>query len=94
MLPGVPPLAQAASIAGFEVLTWCGIFVPAGTPADVIRRLNAEMDKAVASPDVRASLAALGVRPEGGTPDELGGLLRQETERWGKLIADHHLNVN
>jgi tripartite-type tricarboxylate transporter receptor subunit TctC len=94
MLPGVPPLAQATSIPDFEVLTWCGIFVPAGTPPDVIRRLNAEMNKAVASSEVRESLAVLGVRAEGGTPDALGGLLQQETERWGKLIVDHHLNVN
>ncbi len=65
-LPDLPTMAEAG-MKGYETSTWGGLLAPAGTPKDVVARLNAEANKALAAPDVREKLAAAGIEPAGGT---------------------------
>ena len=85
LFPDVPTLAESG-MPGFEVGAWQGIMAPAGTPRPVIDRLNAEIVKALQSPDVRARLAVQGAEPLGSTPDEYAVYVRKELERWGRIV--------
>lgn len=93
LLPGVPPLAVAASLPGFEVLSWYGTFVPAGTPPERIKILNAAINDALKAPDVRKSLAKIGIRPEGGSPEVLAKLWHSEIDRWSRLVSEHQIST-
>jgi tripartite-type tricarboxylate transporter receptor subunit TctC len=86
-LPDVPTIAETL-IPGFEVGAWQGIMVPARTPAAIIAALNAAALAALADAEVRAKLAEQGTEPLGTTPDEYGRILREETARWGRVIAE------
>jgi tripartite-type tricarboxylate transporter receptor subunit TctC len=85
LFPDVPTLAESG-MPGFEVGAWQGIMAPAGTPRPVIDRLNAEIVKALHSPDVRAKLAVQGAEPLGSTPDEYAAYVKKELERWGRVV--------
>ncbi|MHB1124526.1 MAG: tripartite tricarboxylate transporter substrate binding protein [Ramlibacter sp.] len=85
LFPDVPTLAESG-MPGFEVGAWQGIMVPAATPKAVVDRLNAEIGKALQSPDVRARLAAQGAEPLGSTPDEYAAYVRKELARWAGLV--------
>lgn len=87
LLPEVPTVAEAG-LPGYRTVSWNGILAPAGTPKDVIAKLNAEINKALASPEVQKSLATDGSEPRGGSPEEFGRFIAEETQRWGKLIKD------
>ena len=87
VLPEVPTLHEAG-IAGFDAAAWQGIVVPAGTPADIINRLNAEVNKALTHPDVIAKLAAQGTDILGGTAAQYAAHLRSEMPRWAKAVKD------
>jgi tripartite-type tricarboxylate transporter receptor subunit TctC len=86
-LADVPTVAETL-IPGFEVGAWQGIMVPARTPAAVIAALNAAALGALADAEVRAKLAEQGTEPLGSTPEEYGRILREETARWGRVIAE------
>ena len=86
-LPGVPTVAESG-LPGFEVTAWFGLFAPAKTPKPVIDKLNAELVKILAMPDVRQRLSGHGVEPGGGSPEAMGNLLVNEIDRWGKLIKE------
>jgi tripartite-type tricarboxylate transporter receptor subunit TctC len=81
----VPTFAEAG-YPDFDVSLWQGLLVPAGTPPDVVARLNAEVNKLLAMPDVRERLAELGAEAAGGTPEQFATLIRNEVARWGRLI--------
>jgi tripartite-type tricarboxylate transporter receptor subunit TctC len=85
-MPGVPTVMESG-IAGFEVASWNALAAPARTPQEIVARLNREINAAVASPDVRARLAELGVDARGGTPEEARALLANEIRRWSEVIA-------
>lgn len=83
--PGVPTLAE--SFPGFEYTGWNGLFAPAGTPADVIARVNRDLEAALKQPEVAQRLQALGSIPEKSmSVAEFDGFLRGERERWGRLV--------
>ena len=84
-LPDVPTLREAG-IDGADVLIWYGVVAPAATPKDVIARLNREIVKIMATPDVREKFAQQGVDPASSTPEEFALLIRDEVARWGKVI--------
>jgi tripartite-type tricarboxylate transporter receptor subunit TctC len=88
LLPDVPTLEQAANLPGFEMSAWQGIVVPAGTPPDIVARLNAEVNKALQSADLRARLAAGGSEPLGGTSEQYAAYIRSELGRWAKVVRD------
>lgn len=86
LLPGVKPVA-AQGVDSFEVLAWNGMYVPRGTPASVVRRLNTELLKILAQGDVRQRLLELGHEPVGGPPAKLAEFARSERQKWGPLIG-------
>jgi len=86
-LPDVPTVAESG-FPGFEANGWLGILVPNGTPPDVIARLNSEIAKVMQSPDLKKQLLAQGVEARVSTPEQFGTLIKSETAKWGKIIAD------
>ena len=84
-LPDVPTVAESG-LAGFEADQWYGLVAPAGTPAAVVARLNAEVNKALALPDVAQQLAVEGAVPAPTTPQAFGELIRREIPRWAEVV--------
>lgn len=84
-LPDVPTSAEAG-VADFNVASWNGLAAPAGTPPAVIERLQRAANEAIALPAVQAKLKEMGVRPQAGTPAQLGALLSSEIKHWGDVI--------
>ena len=87
-LPDVPTLEEAAKLPGFEMSAWQGIVVPAATPKEIVVRLNAEVNKALAGEEFRARLAAQGSEPLGGTADQYAAYMRSEFGRWARVIRE------
>ena len=92
-LPDIPTLEEAG-IAGYESLSWSGIVAPTGTPRTVIARLNASIERILATDEVRRKLAALGVEPVGGPPEAFAAHIRAESDKWGKLVKSAGITVN
>ena len=86
LLPDTPTLAE--TVPGFEAAAWQGIVVPAATPADIVQRLNAEVNKALQNSEVKAKLAAQGADILGGTSAEYAAYIRSEMPRWSKAVKD------
>lgn len=78
--------AMAEFLPGYEVVQWYGILAPAGTPKEIIDRLQKEIARAIGNPKVAQSLTNLGLQPVSNTPDEFRALIKLETEKWGKVI--------
>src|SRR3954471_19588500 len=91
-LPDVPTFAEQG-VKGQEADTLTGIVVPAATPKEIIDLLYEEIAKAVAQPDVKDKLAALGFNPIANTPDEFGARIKAEIEKWGKVVRDAKLRI-
>src|SRR5262245_25514760 len=89
--PDVPTMIEAG-LLGFEVDLWLGVFAPAGLPAPVLARLNAELKKALQAPDLQAALAKVGVDPRGTSPDEGAAFVRAEFEKWRQVIKDGNIS--
>jgi tripartite-type tricarboxylate transporter receptor subunit TctC len=86
VLPNVPTFDEALGTKGFEMGAWQGVLVPAGTPADIVARLNTEFNKALQDPTVRQRLQQQGAEPLGGTAAQYGGYLRSELTRWAAVV--------
>ncbi len=84
--PEVPTMAEALGIKDFEASSWYGLYAPAGTPAEVVKRLSAEVDAALRSPAVAKRLTELGALPVGGPPDKLAAFRQAEQQKWGAVI--------
>ena len=85
--PEVPTMEESG-LAGFDFVTWSGFFAPAGTPKDVIARLNQVIGAVIADPEVKQRLIALGGDPLGGSPEVLGERVRSEMSMWTSLVRD------
>ncbi|WP_066731459.1 tripartite tricarboxylate transporter substrate binding protein [Cupriavidus sp. D384] len=83
-LPNVPTMAEAG-ISNFEAEQWQGIFAPAGTPPAIVQRLNAEINKALQDPEVKAQLGKLGIKVVGGTPDRLAEAQKADIAKWSRV---------
>lgn len=84
-LPAVPTFAESG-MAEFDASVWWGLVAPAGTPRDIVSRLNNDTNKALATPQVRERLAGLGAEIVGGTPERFGEFLRSEVAKWANVI--------
>jgi tripartite-type tricarboxylate transporter receptor subunit TctC len=84
-LPNVPTFIESG-FPGFEVSAWNAMLAPAGTPSDIVNRLNAAIVKAVHAPEVREKLLAQGAEPIGDTPEQFGAYLKAEVAKWAKVI--------
>jgi tripartite-type tricarboxylate transporter receptor subunit TctC len=92
-LPDAPTIAESG-FPGFEASVWHAFIAPKGTPPAVVARLNAEIHKALADPEVKERLAGLGADVSPTTPQELATLVRTEHERYGKLIREANIKAN
>ena len=92
-MPEIPTIAEAG-VAGYEATGWSGMVAPAGTPADVVARLNAVINAALKVPEVIADLAKQGAEPEGGSAAEFDRYLRKEITKWTKVIRDAKIEQN
>ena len=86
-LPAIPTMIEEG-YKDFVVRGWDGLVVRTGTPPAIIERLNAELAKAVGTPEVRARFANLGVEPVSGSPTDFGDLIAAEVDRWGRVVRD------
>ena len=84
-VPDVPTM-QEAGVAGYEAVSWFGMFVPAGTPREAIGKLHDETVRALQRPDVRERFTALGVEPIGSTPEDLAKYLQAEITKWAGVV--------
>jgi tripartite-type tricarboxylate transporter receptor subunit TctC len=87
-----PTLAESG-LPGFEVLTWFGILAPAGTPRDIVNRLNGEILQVVAQPAIKEQLLKTGFEIGPNTPDQYAAFLKAEHARWGKIVRDLNLKA-
>jgi len=92
-LPEVPTIAESG-YKGFEAVTWFGILAPAQVPVDVIAKLNAEIRKAVQSPELQKKMHDQGVDLASGTPGQFGELIKSDIVRWGKVVKDSGAKVD
>ncbi len=92
-LPDVPTIAEAG-VPGYEVSPWFATFAPAGTPADVVNKLNKVLNGLMKDPDTLKKLESIGAEPIGSTPQELATHLDKELTRWGKLIKDRNIHLD
>jgi len=87
LISDIPTVAEAG-VAGYEVTVWFGLVAPAGTPREVVQKLNAETVRILALPDVRERFLAQGVEPAGGTPEQFAEHIRAQMAKWAKVVAD------
>ena len=92
-LADVPTVAEGG-VPGFEAVSWGGVMATAGTPPDVVARLNAEFNRILKMPDVAAKLESLGAEIVGGTPDEFATYLKAEIAKWGKVARDNNVKLD
>jgi tripartite-type tricarboxylate transporter receptor subunit TctC len=86
--PNVPSLAEAAGVRDVDVDIWYALYVPSGTPANVIGKLNSEISTLLRDPDTQETLAKQGLTPTGGTPEQLARLTHTDLQRWLKVVHD------
>ena len=91
-LPEVPTVVESG-FPGYEASSWYGILAPAGTPREIVMKLNAELTRALEQPEVRNTLLAEGAEPVGGTPEGFAAYIRSEKERLGKVIRDAKIRL-
>jgi len=92
VVPEIPTLDESG-VPGFDVFSWFGFFVPAKTPPEVIAKINADTNAALAYPSVKTRFEQLGAVPKGSTAAELAAFLKSETDKWGPVIRDDRIKV-
>jgi tripartite-type tricarboxylate transporter receptor subunit TctC len=92
-LPDVPTM-QEAGVPGYAASVWLALLAPAGTPRDIVQRLNAEVAKVMADPETQKVLFNAGVEPAPSTPEEMQSYLVEELARWGKVVKDAGIRVD
>ncbi len=92
LLPELPTMTEAG-VPGYVSDTYFGVFAPAGTPHEIIARLNAELVKIVHAADTKERLLKLGAEPVGSTPEQLAALVKSENAKWAKVIKDAGVKV-
>jgi tripartite-type tricarboxylate transporter receptor subunit TctC len=92
VLPEVPTLAEAG-VEGLDIGTWFGVLAPAATPKDITARMNAEMVKVIRSPDFGKRMEEIGAEPIGNTADQMALQIKEETEKFARLVKDANLTM-
>jgi len=92
-LPALPTIDEAG-VPGYEVTSWNGILAPAGTPKDVVARLNAEFNKIIAAPDMKQRMIDNGFEAVGGTPEKFGDKIRAEIRKWEPVVKAAGIKVD
>jgi tripartite-type tricarboxylate transporter receptor subunit TctC len=89
----VPTMAESG-VPGFDSTSWFGMVAPAGTPKEVISKLQADIARTLQMPDIRANLVAQGLTPVGDTPEQFAAFIRQEMATYGKVIRDGNIKAD
>jgi len=92
LLPDVPTLDEVG-VRGVDVASWVGILAPAGTPNEIVNRLQGEIAKIVAMPDVKERFASISYEPVGSTPEQFANLIRVEVAKWAKVVKETNFKV-
>jgi tripartite-type tricarboxylate transporter receptor subunit TctC len=92
MLPDVPTAAEAGFPA-FEATNVTGLIAPAGTPREIVDKINAAIQKVIAQPAVRAKFADIGAQTTGGTPEQFGAYIREDLAKWTRIVKDANVKV-
>ncbi|HVR51467.1 MAG TPA: tripartite tricarboxylate transporter substrate binding protein [Pseudorhodoferax sp.] len=90
--PQVPAIAE--TLPGFDMTVWFGVLAPRGTPAEIVARVNAEMQRVLHDPSFQQQLASMGVATMGGSAEAFTAYLRSETERWAKVVRDSGARID
>jgi tripartite-type tricarboxylate transporter receptor subunit TctC len=85
LLPDVPTVAESG-LPGFDVTSWYGLVVRAGTPAEIVQRIYRDASEALRSEEVRSKLAGLGLEPMGNTPEQFEKLIASESRKWSDIV--------
>lgn len=91
--PDIPTMSEAG-LAGFEVNSWYGLLAPAGTPREIVLRLNSEVARALREPDARERLYSIGAEPMSNTPEEFADYINAEMVKWSKVIKAAGIRVD
>lgn len=91
--PDLPTVAESG-VAGYQVTSWNGMLAPAGTPANIVGRLNAEYNKIISEPEMRKRMIANGYEPVGGPPEKFGAHIRTEIAKWGPVVKRANVRVD
>ncbi len=91
-IPEVPTIAEAG-VPGYEAIVWIGMLAPAGTPREIVARLNGEIGKLIRTDDVKRLLAPTGMEPDPDTPAQFGAYLKADYDKWGKVVRDSGATV-
>jgi tripartite-type tricarboxylate transporter receptor subunit TctC len=92
LVPDLPTLDEAG-LKGYEIVGWNGLFVPSGTPRQIVTRLHGDIAKALAQPDVKERLATMGAEPVGNSPEEFRAFVKAEIVKWAKVVKAAGLKV-
>ena len=90
-LPDVPPASD--TLPGFEAYEWNGVFVPHGTPPEIVRKLNGAINEAITSPEVKQRFEQLNIESRPTTPEEFAAFVKDQTERWSKVVKDANIKL-
>jgi tripartite-type tricarboxylate transporter receptor subunit TctC len=93
-LPDVPTIEEAAGLKGFEASSWFGLLAPAGTPMDIVNRIQHEVAKSLNTPAIKEKLLAQGAIPSGNTPDEFKRMIDAEHRKWAKVVKESGAKVD
>ena len=90
-LPDIPPMSD--TLPGFEGYDWNGVFVPHGTPAEIVRKLNASLNAALVSPQVTSRFAELNIESRQNTPQEFGAYIESQMQLWSRVVKDANIKL-
>lgn len=93
LVPDLPTVAEAG-VPGYEVTVWFGTVAPAGTPPDVVAKINAEINRILTLPEVKERFTGGGIEIIGGTPESFGALIRKEAATWAKVVKDANIKAD
>ena len=91
--PDLPTIAESG-VPGYEVVNWFGVLAPAATPRAIVTRLNTELNRALASPDLKEKLLAQTAETVGGTPEAFAAIIKADYAKWGKVVRDINLKLD
>ena len=85
-MPELPTIEEAANLKGFDASSWFGLLAPAGTPPDIVNRIQQEVAKSLATPNMKEKLLAQGAIPGGNTPEQFNAFINAEHLKWAQVV--------